>query len=255
MVSTLKMAMIGAGAAGAAGVVAVTQPFFTEEGAAPSEVCLKADIGFFEGASARCYTQEEIMRLADAPLLDSAGERAVVSLSHPTDASAPPADYATCRSYQKARFEGWYALTSADMRREGYFIRACGVLSVLNEAQKAEHGFFEKGSPSLDDILTLAGTMTFGEAALTPQDARVEKEQGYVWRVSGAAMSAEIHEIANADFDNDGVEEILAFIAGAPQGGTASFYEVGLLEKDAAGAALEFTPFRFTGEDAAGAAG
>ncbi|MCK5749955.1 MAG: hypothetical protein KAH44_27305 [Oricola sp.] len=257
MVSTLKMAVIGAGAAGAAGLVAVSQPIFKSEvsGDKSSAVCFKADIDFFEGASARCYSQAEIVKLADAPLVDRDGAKTVVSLSHPTEMSAPPKEYSTCRGYREARLDGWYALTSADMRREAYFIRACGLLALLNEAQAAEHSYFDNGSPSEEEISALAGAMTFGEARFDPETVRVEKGQDHVWRVSGDALSVDLQEIANADFDNDGVEEILVFSAASPQGGTAAFYEVGLFEKDAPGAALAFTPLDFSADAAAGAAG
>lgn len=243
-----KFALIGAAAAaGVAGLAVVTQPS-TESGerrnGAGEEICIKGDIGF-AGFDAGCYSHDEIAGMADAPLADGQGGAASVSLTHPTDAAAAPAEAATCRDYREARGKGWYALTSRDMRREGFFIRACGALAMLERAQQAEHSYFANGSPEPEDIAGIAATLTFGEAAADPADLRVEKGQDHVWRIAGDAVSIAIHELANADFDNDGVEEVLAFAAASPQGGTASFYEAGLLEKDAPGAAVVFTPLDF----------
>ncbi|PQA89452.1 hypothetical protein [Hyphococcus luteus] len=253
--SPLKMSLIGAGAAAAAGVVVMTQTLPDKDGAeltgAPArELCLKGDFAFFADIPAGCYSYEQIRNMANAPLVDRRGAKVTVNMTHPTDMSAAPVEVGNCRDYRKARFGGWYAPTSRDMRREAYFIRACGTLAMLSEAQEAKHAYFDNGSPRSGEIADLAAKMTFGEMSPTPGDVRVKKEQGHVWRISAGDISIAIHEIANADFDNDGVEEILAFMAGAPQGGTAAFYEAGLLEKDAPEAALAFTPFAFTGDEA-----
>lgn len=245
-----KIALIAAGAAAAAGIAGVavfTQPSGQDgdgRGVSGEEICIKGDIGF-AGVPAGCYSHDEIAAMADAPLADQQGGDATVSLTHPTDATAAPAEFATCRDYREARRDGWYALTTRDMRMEGFFIRACGALAMLDKAQKAQHAYFTNGSPESEDIAGVAATLKFGEAAANPADLRVEKGQGHVWRVSGDAISVTIHELANADFDNDGVEEILSFVAGAPSGGTASFYQTGLLEKDAPGGDVVFTPFEF----------
>lgn len=243
-----KFALIGAAAAaGVAGLAVFTQPSRDggeSGGVFSEEICIKGDIGL-AGVPAGCYSHGEIAAMADAPLADGQGGEARVTLSPPADAAAEPLEAATCRDYREARRNGWYALTARDMRREGFFIRACGALAMLDKAQKAERAYFVNGSPEPGDIAGVAATLRFGEAAADPALLRVEKGQDHVWRIAGDAVSVTIHELANADFDDDGVEEILVFAAGAPQGGTASFYEAGLLEKDAPGAAVIFTPFAF----------
>ncbi len=253
----MKPLIIGAAAAGAAGVAVLTVPGGDKETAAveraaASEICLKSDLALFEGVSARCFSPEELSALRDKQVVDIDGEPVALSLTHPTDMSVDAKESRTCADYSELSFDGWYALTSRDMRREAYFIRACGALAALADAQPAKETFFTKGSPDEEEVKTLAAAAQFGEISLGEDGLSVEKN-GAVWRISSEAMSLEIHEIANADFDNDGVEEILAFTAGAPQGGTASFYESGLIEKDAAGAALSFTPVSYGREKAAGA--
>ena len=261
MASTVKMAIAGLGAAGAAGVAFVAVPDQGSERSAasvnaqPFEVCLKSDIEFFEGVTARCYSQEELARLADAPLKGGNGGKAFASLSHPTDMQAGTREVATCRDYRKAHGEGWYALSGAAMRHEAYFIRACGVLSMLMEAQAPDHSFFKEGSPTAGDIKALSAGFSFGEASAAEGAVKVNKEPGHQWRIDAGNLSVGLTEIANADFDNDGVEEILAFSSEAPKGGTASHYQTGLIQKDAANAAVTFTPVTFAGDEGAGASG
>ncbi len=259
--STFKMAVMGIGAAGAAGVAVMTQPFGDTDkrdlshSPAMEEVCLKGDFALFAGIGAGCYSRAQIQHMSDMPVVDRLGAEITVTMAHPTNLSVAPAECRTCRDFREARFDGWYAATSRDMRREAYFIRACGALSMLTKASKAEHSYFTSGSPQAEEVADFAGAMKFGESVAGPDALRVEKGQGHVWRVEADDLSIAIHELANADFDNDGIEEILAFTAGAPVGGTAAFYEVGLLEKDSPDAGLSFSPLDFSREDAAGAAG
>lgn len=252
----MKTLVVSAGAAGAAGLAIVAVPGgdadkHTDRRIAGMELCLKSDLPFFEGVSAKCFSREELLALRDRPLVDMALQPVSVSMSHPSDMSVAPEECRTCRDYGEMSFDGWYALTSRDMRREGYFIRACGLLNALTDAQPAAQSYFADGSPEAEEVAVLARTIRFGEAAVG-EDLTVEKTSGALWRISSGAMTIQLHELANADFDNDGVEEIMAFTGGAAAGGTAVFYDAGLLEKDSEGAALTFTPLSYGPEKASG---
>jgi len=253
----IKTLVMGAGAVGAAGVAFVAVPDRNAEKSANassslSEICLKGDLDLFEGVSAKCFSRNELLALRDRPVVDMQGRPVAVSMSHPSDMSVPAEDCRTCRDYSEMSFDGWYAMSSREMRREAYFVRACGTLAALSNAQPAATSYFSNGSPEAEEVALLARTMKFGEAG-PGEDIHVEKSPGDIWRISSGDMNWRIHEIANADFDNDGVEEIMAFTVGAPEGGTAAFYNAGLLEKDTAGAALSFTPVSYGRDKAAGA--
>lgn len=253
----MKSLVMGAGAIGAAGVALVAVPDQDAEksptvSSPSSEICLKGDLDLFEGVSAKCFSRDELLALRDRLVVDIEGRPVAVSMSHPTDMSVPAADCRTCRDYSEMSFDGWYALSSREMRREAYFVRACGILAALANAQPASSTYFSNGSPEAEEVALFAGTMKLGEAGPS-EDIHVEKAPGAIWHISSGDMNWRIHEIANADFDNDGVEEIMIFTAGAPEGGTAAFYNAGLLEKDAAGAALAFTPLSYGRDKAAGA--
>ena len=258
-------AMSAAGAAvGAAGLVAaILIGFPAEETEAPSltgvtaetgyKVCLKAAEPLFDSdpaADGRCYARPELATLFNAPVLGAGRASASVKMSPPDD-TASPADAApsrTCNDYLTARRDGWFALASADQRREAYFIRACGALSLMLEAAPAEESHFDGGSPAPEEMLAFhrEGRFAIGERVDLPAaDVVMTGRDGPQWTFRLGEQAAAVEEIANADFDADGIEEILVFVRIAPLGGTAAFYESGLLHKDGPAAPLAFQPFDF----------
>jgi hypothetical protein len=259
--ANIKMLIAGAGAAAVAGAAIVTQTLRDDgvsEGArdaAGYEVCLKSNLAFFEGVSAKCYAQADLYALRTKQVVDGQGAPASLTMTHPSDASVAPAEIRTCAEYNEMTSGGWYAATSLEIRREGFFIRACGALAALAEAQPADRSFFNEGSPDEKGVAAISASMRFGESAIGAEAVRVEKSGSYEWRITAGAMTITLQEFANADFDNDGIEEILAFAAGAPSGGSAAYYETGLIEKDAGTAAVAFTPLTLGRRAASGAGG
>lgn len=235
------------------------------------ELCLKSGAPFFEGASARCYNRAALMALAEAPITDSSGAPVSVALSHPTDMTAENVIGRNCGVYVDLKREGWYALTSSDQRREAYFIRACGALALMLEARPAEIVHFTDGSPSMADMSGFLGgapfgleppvspvsevegdpiELTLGEAPEKSDAGEGEESPGAPslslgdapgeWRAVRGDQLVVMQELALADFDGDGVGEILVFSRAGPTDGTAVFYAIGLLEKDSPESPLSF---------------
>lgn len=250
-----------AGAAGAAATAVFMQPLGdnTEDSAradkARYEVCLKTEIPLFQNASAKCYDAQELLALLDQPVLDLQGKTVTLAMTHPSDATIPDRETRTCRDYREMAFDGWFAQTTRDMRREGYFVRACGALDALLNAQAPERSYFTGGSPEDEDMAALKGVLRIGEAGGDPERVAVAQPGQHQWRIAVDNQFVELQELANADFDNDGIEEILVFLAGGAEGGTVVFYDVGLIQKDMAGAAVTFTPLSYRQYETGGAAG
>ena len=258
-------AMSAAGAAvGAAGLAAALLIGFpAEETQHPSltgvtaetgyKLCLKAAEPLFDSdlaADGACYARTELAALFNAPVLGAGRVAAAVKMSSPDD-SASQADAApsrTCNDYLTARRDGWFALTAADQRREAYFIRACGALSLMLEAAPAQESYFAGGSPSPEEMRAFhrEGRFAVGEPVDIPaEDVVMTGRDGPRWTFRLGAQATAIEEIANADFDADGIEEILVFVRTAPVDGAAAFYESGLLHKDGPAAPIAFQPFDF----------
>lgn len=250
MVGNIRMIAVGAGALSAVSVATFVglsgrdrEADKAAPGGAPVSICLKSDVRFFVGAEARCYRRDELTELRDAPVIDQRAERVSVVMTDPSDRSAPPAQCSTCRQYDEARFEGRYAMTGRDMRRETYFTRACGVLDLLLKAEPAEISHFAGGSPTAADIAALDGSslLRFGPDP-APGALEIEKLNATEWGFSFDDQRAVMQEIANADFDGDRIEEILVFLYARPENGTAFVSAVALLEKDSADGPVVLTP-------------
>jgi hypothetical protein len=257
----LRPIIMGVGAAGAAATAIFTQPFRDADETQSNgdrgayEVCLKTQMPLFEKASAKCYGHEALLALMDERILDLQGNPVTATMTHPSDMSVPSRNLNTCRDYRELSFDGWYAATTREMRREGYFVRACGALSAMFDAQAAGREYFTNGSPESEEVASLKGVLRIGETAADIDAVVVEQPGAFQWRIAADSQFVEIQELANADFDNDGIGEILVFLAGGTNGGSALFYDVGLIQKDAAEAPLEFSPLSLERDDAAGAAG
>ncbi|MBT8473069.1 MAG: hypothetical protein HKN14_16610 [Marinicaulis sp.] len=223
-------------------------PMFGERGViqAEAQFCLKNDIRLFHGVDAGCYTKSEFDDFRDAQVLNASGETVTVMLTHPDDMNAEGAACTTCREYQSMRTEGWYALSSRAMRREAFFERACGVLDAIEKAQIAEFNYFADGSPTIDEMrnISISVRNSANEPGQTVDGPEtVEKLEGAVWRLKQGAYTLMLEEILNADFDNDGVAEILAFLVNVPDGGTARFVQMALIEKDLADGPVKLSKF------------
>ncbi len=242
---------VGLVAAGA-GVIglATRQPDETMEtptvvAADETEICLDADIAFLPGDQAGCFKRSEFAKWEAAPLVDPERGAIVVSMSHPTDASRDAAQCATCRDFRELRFDGWYASTSRDMRREAFFTRACGVLSALRGAEAATITYFGETGLEAGEVASLAADRLLrvgADPAAAPGDPEIVQTAPASWRISAGGQTVRIDEVALADFDGDNIAEILAVFITGPDDATARIADAALLEKDAAGAALTVTP-------------
>jgi len=204
-------------------------------------LCLKTKIAFAAGADKGCYSRDEIAALMNAPLLDDAGAPATVDLSHPTDYDRPQATAATCADWRRLTGEGWYALSTREMRREAWFVRAGGTLALLEGARRPDLSHFAGGDASKTDIESLAEAAPFaiGEtSAAAPMS--VAKSGDAEWRLSGDGQYAVIQEIAHADFNADGLGDVLVFVSIGAEGGTATVSDTGFLEKRKASGPVRF---------------
>jgi len=206
-------------------------------------ICLKSDIALWKDVEQECLSPSQVNALWDKPVM-MRGEPVAVELVHPSDYSVEPVECQTCRQYAERQWDGWFAMTSRDMRREAAFIYACGTLSLLEQAAPASESFFEDGSPSTDDMEALAPSLLLrltdstASEALEIDVARISYAE---WRLTAKDYAGSIKEIANADFTGDRVEDVLIFLYGAPVDGTATLSSIAILEKPSAAADVSVT--------------
>ena len=240
-------------AGSAAGAVAISVPVITsdnddaqvvERSIDNYEVCLVSPLPTFEGASTGCYDKREVIELIDLPVLDRTSKPVSVELAHPTDYQADLVSCGTCRDYNEMTWRGWYAATSKDMRREAYFIRACGMALMLADAQRPDASFFGENGVNEDLLSGLSiGALPAFAADKAEEFERFqirEAEEG-VWSISVDDQGWRLTEIAYADFNEDGVEDLLVFISSGEDGASAKIYDYGLLERRAPDESLVYS--------------
>ena len=244
-----RLAVLGAALAGGAAAVAGGVQLSDQSAAkdADFEVCIRADAAMIEGLSPGCYDKKQLKAYRDKLVLGLDGAPVAVALAHPKDDLAPLEIVKTCHAYSEKMDRRWFALSNREMRRQSYFVRACGALEMLIAAEKPERSFFKNGELTRADLKSLAGGPPF-RMAERAETAAVETEIETVktggWRLKMSDQAATIIEIAHADFDRDGVGDILAFASIGVTGGTARIAEIGLLQKSSETAPVRFTPSR-----------
>ena len=213
-----------------------------------SEVCLLKDISFLPGDQDGCFARSALAQWESTPLVDPERGALALSMTHPTDASRDVAVCTTCREFREYRFDGWYALSSRDMRREAFFVRACGVIEMLRYAQAADQSYFADDGLEAGEAASLAAEhlLQLGDdPAIAPGNPEIDRIGPSSWRVVAGGQTVRIEEIAMADFDTDGRAEILAFLTAGPTDATARVFDVVLLEKDSADAGVSLSPVEF----------
>ncbi|MDZ7627247.1 MAG: hypothetical protein U5J99_02420 [Parvularculaceae bacterium] len=246
--------IMGLGAAGALSAAAVTGVSLTRTdkpieaarvslaNAAGETVCIKSNVRLVEGMSAACYARAQYEAMRDRAVIAADGSPVRVALAHPTDASIPAETASNCAEYDSLIAEGWAALSSADMRREEYFRRACGALGFLAAARPARVSHFANGRASAENVRSMAtaDAVGFGETDPSATVDVAAVEDG-VWKVTIGGGETMIYEIAHADFNRDGAGEILAYVSVGAAGGTARSGSIGFMEVPTAGAPCSFS--------------
>lgn len=251
---TLIVLAAGAVTAASAAVIAVNVVRHTEErilppglaeiGGPTSGICLKADLALVEGAEKKCYTPPEIAALYDRAVLDNDGAPVALQLSHPTNEKRAPETVTTCSAYETRTSEGWYALTTREMSREAYFIRACGVLAMLRQARFADVSYFDNGALTEEDVRSLAIVSPFGIGEGGGQFEGVERLNETTWRLSFSDQYADLQEISHADINADGRADMAAFVNVAVRDGTARASQVGYVDKPPPPGGVRFIEWR-----------
>ncbi len=242
-----KRLLIGLGAAGAAAAAVTTgvvlnrgqkaePPTFART--APDTICIESSVQLVDGMTQDCLTAAQYAALRDRPVIDADGAPVELSLTGP---QAGARVVRNCVEYDALRVEEWYAESGADMRREEYFLRACGALALLVKADPARSTHFAGGKADVADVRSIARERAFsiGEDA-DGRPAEVSKVEDGVWKVASPANEAVVYEIAHADFTGDGLGEILAYVSIGAVGGTARGGSIGLMEKPSAGGPCTF---------------
>ncbi len=159
----------------------------------------------------------------------------------------------TCRAWRNAQAEGAYSATTYDMAMESFFIDTCGLLFELQKAKLPVKSFIANPRVTLADLNLLPAeileSMPVDGAAdrarrgktiaqvVSPQDVIEAHADGLTVSYGGFRQS--FWEGARADFNGDGIEDILVFTGGRAEGGTMGYSDYFILTRTSPSGPLE----------------
>lgn len=153
----------------------------------------------------------------------------------------------TCDDYERALAQGYYSLSNYDIKMSTVFEQRCGLLNALANAATPSASFIAEPRVGVADLQWLPAELfpTFG-----PPEEQVRAEGTYQARVQQGTlvvrevgqtmlrveepegMGQYLVEVARADFNEDGIEDLLVFEHVYAVGGTFAYGEVLVLTRD-----------------------
>lgn len=212
-------------------------------------ICLSRPLHFADGDVKGCVSAAQAGRLRERKLaLGENRDTNGVTLTHPGN-MAEQRQVATCSEYDEATAQGWYALTTYDLSMESFFRRDCALIDALSKAAPAKRSFIKEPRVGLNDMDIVSASVLQGFVPIGTPDATlgtlmragaftVDERGPLVLKLSSNNFTATLEELARADFNGDGLEDILVLSAIHAQGGTLRDYETKLLTREDASAPL-----------------
>lgn len=159
----------------------------------------------------------------------------------------------TCREYDQAISEGYYPYSTFDIKGAVLFEHRSGLLRVIEKAATPERSFIDSPRVGITDFHLLpyrlfpniSPDLTEEDLSGTYQDklsegsmeVKVVRQNSIV--VESNHMGQRIIEVARADFNGDGLEDILLFEYAWAIGGTLGFGGIRILTRKSAGGVFE----------------
>lgn len=151
----------------------------------------------------------------------------------------------SCRQWKKAQKEEAYAASTYDMAMEASLIHTCGLLLELQRTQLPVRSFVGNPKVTLANLNLLPAEIL----AFMPEDEKeserlrsvtvskevapqdIEKAADKTLTLSYGGFRQSFWEAVRADFDGDGVEDILVFTGGHAEGGTMGYADYMILTR------------------------
>ena len=210
-----------------------------------SDACIEVSAGLeaYDMEESACLSPESLKGLMDKPFtLDG---MSALKVSHPENV-AEQATVSTCSEYAVYQADGWFALSQRDMDKEVRIQRQCGLLVILASAKQASTSYLKEGDglhqlerlprsfllrfEEADDAgeqglwqrvkLSLLNFQTV-QGLVDDGDCQVQETTAKDVRLTYDNIDAVYRELARADIDGNGTEDLLVSAVAKPVGGSA----------------------------------
>jgi 5-methylcytosine-specific restriction endonuclease McrA len=148
----------------------------------------------------------------------------------------------TCREWREAKEKGYFALTTFAMKMESYFNHAYGIINAVSKATVADKSYISDSRIGVVDInlmpvsilptISEEGQTLIKQAAssgTTVQDwvesgkVQIKSVSQYAIELEYSGMGGYLCELMPADFNQDGIEDILLYQYSYAIGGTFGY--------------------------------
>ena len=210
---------------------------------------LVESIQFADGTEVKSITKADIEALRDRPIHMGGNDTEGVTL---TNEKIEKINVRTCREYDSAIVRGYFPYTTYDISMASWFKYPCGTLNLLQTAAIPQQSFISNPKAGIADLellpLSLFPALFDFEQDIenvTYQD-RVEKGLLKVTGVGENWLSCEddglkqhLTEVARADFNSDGIEDILLSESVSATQGSFRNYKITILTRKSVDATFE----------------
>lgn len=198
-------------------------------------------IKFADGTEVKSIAKADIEVLRDRPIHMGGNDTDGVTLTNEKDEKT---HVRTCREYDAALERGYFPLTTYDISMASWFNIPCGTLNEFQTAAIPQRSFISNPKAGITDLELLPLSL-FPELFdfkqnienVTYQD-QVETGMLKVTGMGGNWLSCEdvglkqhLTEVARADFNNDGIEDILLSESVSATQGSYRDYKMTILTK------------------------
>jgi hypothetical protein len=179
---------------------------------------------FADSDEVKAVARDEIEALRDRPI--RFGENAGIDGVTLTNDANEERFVRTCREYDEAIAAGFYALTNFDIKMSSWFEHQCGLLSALQSATPPATSFLARPRVGVLDLQLIPYSFfpqvaehEGGEEIASTYQDKVDDGSMVIKRVAPnllqivepGGMGQQLIEVARADFNGDGIEDMLLF--------------------------------------------
>ena len=229
----------------------------SETSVKPEEVTFELikDITFADGTEVKSIAKADIDDLRNLPVwMGQIGSADGLALTHKKKEKLR---VYTCREYDSAMESGYYADTGFDVKMSVWFKFQCGLLNALETAEIPQESFISDPRVGVINLellrfaifpYSLADNLDWEEAKdmkttyqemVGAGELKVQRAEKNVLQIEDDGMWQGLEEVVRADFNNDGIEDILVFEYHRAIGGTLGFGGIIVLTRKSIDGKLE----------------
>ena len=183
-------------------------------------------IRFADGTTVESIAKDEIDALRDLPI--RLGENDHIDGVTLTKTRDDKVYVRTCREYDDALKQDYYPSSNFDVKMSFFFKHPCGLLNALEKASSPKQKFISDAKVSIVNLELLPFEMfaenlarksswderdleTTYQDKIDNQELVITEKSQNVFHVEGFGMGQMLKEMVRADFNNDGIEDVLLF--------------------------------------------